>query len=135
MIWLSGCGGKPLPKTVPVKGKVLLPDGSTLTMGKVNFAPVGTGDDKRSATGVIRKDGTFEMQTYSPGDGARPGDYTVFIEYPRLEDDFDYEKYQQERPAAENPVPEKYRMPGPNNDLKHTVTEKKGDPVEFKLKP
>jgi hypothetical protein len=58
----------------PVKGKVLL-DGQPLTSGRVSTVPkVG-----RGANGAIKSDGSFELTTESPGDGAVIGTHSVTV--------------------------------------------------------
>jgi hypothetical protein len=65
---------------VPVTGKVLLPGGKPLTAGRVEFIPAR--EPGLLAHGAIGADGTFTLQTRSPGDGAIPGDYKVKIMIP-----------------------------------------------------
>ena len=76
---LIGCSSDEF-KTYPVTGKVVFADGSPLAVGKIY---IETRDKKYGlgigATGNIREDGTFEIRTYKPGDGAPPGEYIVFI--------------------------------------------------------
>ena len=70
---LAGCGdsGSTL---APVKGVVLL-DGQPLTSGRVTTVPA----KGRGAMGVIGPDGSFELTTESPGDGAVVGAHTVSV--------------------------------------------------------
>jgi hypothetical protein len=69
----TGCGG---PQ--PVRGTVTLEDGTPLTKGMVVFESMA-GDNKITARGDIRPDGTFQLGTYKPGDGVPPGKYRVLI--------------------------------------------------------
>lgn len=63
---LGGCG--PGVTLVPVRGRVLL-DGQPLAAGSVMLQPkIGP-----AARGQIGPDGSFELGTYQPGDGVRPG--------------------------------------------------------------
>jgi hypothetical protein len=64
----------------PVKGKVLLPGGRPLSGGRIEFIPVQ--EPGLLAYGPIARDGTFALQTRSPGDGAIPGQYKVKIMIP-----------------------------------------------------
>jgi hypothetical protein len=64
----------------PVKGKVLLPGGKPLSAGRIEFIPAK--EPGLLAHGAIGADGTFALQTRSPGDGAIPGDYKVKIMIP-----------------------------------------------------
>jgi hypothetical protein len=70
----TGCGG---PKPVPVKGSVTL-DGQLVDNAQVLFTPV---EGNKVASGVTKEDGTFELTTEKPGDGAVPGDYKVTVTY------------------------------------------------------
>jgi hypothetical protein len=78
-----GCGG-PGPYSgalYPVKGQVLLADGTPLTGGSVQFIPKEGG---LPASGVIEADGTFSLKSLKTREGAAPGEYKVRIE-PRAE--------------------------------------------------
>jgi hypothetical protein len=83
---LSGCGEQadwiPAIKdpAFPVKGRVLLPNGKPLTSGRIEFYPVK--DPGLIAHGELASDGTFELRTREPGDGAIPGEYKVRIMIP-----------------------------------------------------
>ena len=75
---LAGCGGRgPYTGSLyPVKGRVLLADGTPLAGGTVQFIPTRGG---LPASGRIAADGTFALKSRSR-DGAAPGDYKVRIE-------------------------------------------------------
>lgn len=68
-----GCGDS-TTDLAPVKGIVLL-DGKPLTSGRVSAVPA----KGRGANGVIGADGTFELTTENPGDGAAVGTHTVSV--------------------------------------------------------
>ena len=68
----AGCAGK---KPVSVDGVVTL-DGKPVPRAAVTFAPEGGG---RPAVGVTGTDGSFELTTFTPGDGAPPGEYRVTV--------------------------------------------------------
>jgi len=72
---VSGCGssGPPMGR---VYGKVTL-NGKPVPKGTVAF--VTTSPDGRNATGTIGEDGSYTLQTETPGDGALVGDYKVGI--------------------------------------------------------
>lgn len=74
--WL-GCGSASVGpvSTLPVKGKVTY-KGTPITSGQIRFEPEGMG---REAHGEIQPDGSFELTTYSSGDGAVPGAHRVSI--------------------------------------------------------
>jgi hypothetical protein len=77
---LFGCGGGERFDVAPVKGKVLCA-GKPVGEGIVQFAPVSSasgsgnkaGKPGKSGAGEIKSDGTFEISTYSMGDGAVVG--------------------------------------------------------------
>ncbi len=73
---VSGCGDSDRLSTYDVQGKVTFPDGSPLEGGQITFQSVEHG---LSATGEIRSDGTFELTTYEPGDGAVAGLHRVAV--------------------------------------------------------
>lgn len=56
------------PKIVPVRGKVLY-NGEPLRFGSVMLQP----EAGQPARGVIQSDGTFQLTTFSEGDGATVG--------------------------------------------------------------
>jgi hypothetical protein len=73
-----GCGSAEGPyaaPTVPVKGKVSY-KGKLLSQGEMVFEPDSAG---REAHGNIQPDGTFELTTYKPGDGAVLGTHRVAV--------------------------------------------------------
>src|SRR5689334_10008829 len=71
----AGCGGGG-NKPVRVRGTVTL-DGKPVPLASVVFLPLKGGG--RLAQGVTDKNGTFELTTYKPNDGALPGDYQVTV--------------------------------------------------------
>jgi hypothetical protein len=73
----TGCGGDPKP--VKVQGKVTL-DGQPVANALVVFLPVEEGGG-RQATGSTKADGSFQLETFKPGDGALPGQYKVTVNY------------------------------------------------------
>jgi hypothetical protein len=113
---LAGCGAKAVgvDGTVPVKGTVKL-KGAPLAGATVTFAPSGSG---RSASATTDPQGTFQLTTLKPGDGAMPGEYKVTISklepvgkvYTQEETNEYYNKYQKAPPSPEmkNAVAEKF---------------------------
>jgi hypothetical protein len=73
LILIVGCGPK-RPSMAPVKGKVLL-NGQPMIAGSVGTVPSAG----RGAHGDIKSDGTFELHTYSAGDGALLGKHKVAV--------------------------------------------------------
>jgi hypothetical protein len=75
----AGCNSKAMYQ---VSGKVLNQDGSVPRgLGAVHLVPTSesTAPIRKVATGIIGKDGTFEMMTRKPGDGVYRGEYAVTI--------------------------------------------------------
>lgn len=71
-----GCGGP--PKTYLVHGTVVFPDGQPLMRGTVEFEAVGQ-KKPITASGEIAKDGTFQLGTFAPNDGAIAGEHRVAV--------------------------------------------------------
>jgi hypothetical protein len=73
-----GCGPNDgLGKRFPVSGKVTY-KGQPLTSGTINFLPEDP-NTGRPAVGEIQPDGSFQLTTQTPGDGAMGGKYKVSI--------------------------------------------------------
>ena len=64
--------------TYPARGKVTFPDGTRLEGGRVEFEPVAS-KHRVSARAVIQPDGTFELGTFRPGDGALEGEHRAIV--------------------------------------------------------
>lgn len=71
---LIGCSGH--YSTYPAGGKVTYEDGTPLPGGWVEFK---SAEHDLRASGTIQEDGTFEMSTYAPGDGAVAGKHHVAV--------------------------------------------------------
>lgn len=75
---IAGCNSRP---TAQVKGKVLYKDGSVPQGGVrvIRFEPTAdtTATTRKTATGDIADDGSFEMYSRKPGDGVFLGKYAV----------------------------------------------------------
>jgi hypothetical protein len=106
---LTGCGrGKP---HVPVTGTVKYADGSVPkgVIASITFQPASAGPESKGASSTINpEDGSFELSTVQPGDGALPGDYVVTLNI--------LDAY----PRGKSVVPEKYRKVA-ETPLKATV--------------
>lgn len=84
---LVGCGGGKksgdLPKTYPVKGKVVDQKGNPMKGGAVQFDS-GKGGDM-TVVGTINPDGTYVVKTFrdkTEMDGAPEGEYEVTVTFP-----------------------------------------------------
>jgi hypothetical protein len=76
---LAGCG---TPRTVAVEGKIVWSDGQAageLAGYTVTFESM---EANVGATGVVREDGTFTVDTDRPGDGAILGKHRVALTPP-----------------------------------------------------
>jgi hypothetical protein len=93
---LAGCGGK----TAPVHGRVRFKDGSDVSKLAdylVTFEPAG---GNTSASGEIQPDGTFQLTTFGPNDGALPGKHRVAVTAPLSPDP--------DKPPPKPVIPKKY---------------------------
>jgi hypothetical protein len=70
----AGCGSG----LQPVRGKVTYPDGTPVTEGTVVFESTEA-EKAVTARGQIQPDGSYELGTHRPGDGAPPGKYRVLV--------------------------------------------------------
>jgi len=70
-----GCNSGRL-KTYPVRGEVVFADGSPVKVGTIETKSV---THSVQARGNIATDGTFELTTYTNGDGAVAGDHRCVI--------------------------------------------------------
>ncbi len=104
-------------KTVPVRGTVVLANGSPVTAGLITFHPKDL--TKGDAWGMIGSDGRFELGTYKKDDGAMLGTYTVTVE-PKV-----YDKNGNLRPANV-PIPKKYTS-AETSDLTVEITQGEDD--------
>lgn len=82
---LCGCGGDGLA-TYPARGTVTFPDGKPLAGGSIIFQST---EHPVTARSPILDDGTFELGTYQPGDGAVEGEHRVAILPPKPQRDTD----------------------------------------------
>ncbi len=83
-VGISGCGQSSGSKTYPVTVKVAFPDGTTMEHAIVVFRSVGDPDGgnavkKYNATGKVQADGTCQLTTFEPGDGAVAGKHQVTV--------------------------------------------------------
>lgn len=80
----TGCDSS--PATVPVKGKVVLPDGSPAPGGMIEFRTTNAEGEIVNAQGKIESDGTFQLSTYGQHDGALPGKHQAILVSPSVEE-------------------------------------------------
>jgi hypothetical protein len=73
------CGGR--KGLVPVRGRVLF-DGKPVPHALVVFHPLrAAGPETVRPRGKVAGDGTFQLTTFDPHDGAPPGEYAVTVEW------------------------------------------------------
>jgi hypothetical protein len=81
LLLAAGCqGNSNLPKTYPVRGKVVFADGTPLRGGLVQFTPENKAEV--TITGAIQEDGSFTLTTLAENEsltGAPEGQHTVTI--------------------------------------------------------
>lgn len=137
-----GCG-EPSPFS-EVTGTVTL-DGQPVSDATVAFRPSGGG---RSAYGVTKADGTYELSTLKPGDGALPGTHKVTIRAVDIEKDAEAEALAREHGSLSDMMPtgkkkkkpkEVWRVPKvysqlDSSGLEFTVEEGGGNQADFPLK-
>jgi hypothetical protein len=119
-----GCAGNDKP--VPVAG-VLTLDGQPVKGATVTFLPEASGG--RPAHGLTLADGSFQLSTFRPNDGALPGNYKVTAQYnepPEISGSF---KNQQEAmEAVSKAPPPKKKVP------RYTIPAPYGDPSKTSLR-
>ena len=66
---------------VAVRGSVKFSDGTPVTgeLATIVFQPDPANRPAKSASGSIQADGSFDLMTNAPGDGAYPGKYIVVL--------------------------------------------------------
>jgi hypothetical protein len=79
----AGCGENWQAETHPASGHVIV-NGKPPTGALVHLYPAGERVDKRNSTpwGKVQPDGTFNLTTYQPDDGAPVGEYFFTIVWP-----------------------------------------------------
>jgi hypothetical protein len=123
-----GCGSSG-PEMARVRGKVTV-KGRPLTKGTITFV---SPDEKRpNASSQIGADGSYDLQTTEPGDGAQLGDYKVIVS------DVDTAQILDYIPKKKMPEPKKTIAPKYSStdttDLKATVRRGSNN-VPFDLEP
>lgn len=74
-----GCGGDTRPPTFPVKGKLLV-DGKPAHEAFIWFHPADPKGQRSSAQADDK--GDFQISSFTSGDGAPVGDFTLTFEWP-----------------------------------------------------
>ena len=86
LLWQLGCSKRPtLPKTYPVRGRVVFQGGEAVPGGSIVFQPESN-DARFSVECAIDPDGTFTLYSFKPGirvSGAPAGSYRVIVTSPR----------------------------------------------------
>lgn len=135
LVGLVGCGDG-YPKRVPVSGTVTF-EGKPLANANITF--LTSVEDGMSASGKTDDAGKYTLTSYTPDDGAIPGEYSITInmiddraadvDASSSEGDFgaDYGKMMDESassvaPAQAGGLPAKYAVAG-KSGLKKTVQE------------
>jgi len=83
VVLVAGCGGKG-PRLYPGKGAVRI-NGEPAKDVNVLFTPVASpeaGATPLSPAAVTGEDGSFQLMSFKPSDGAPAGDYQVTVIYP-----------------------------------------------------
>jgi hypothetical protein len=116
---IVGCGGTERPKTIPIKGRVLVDGAEPGEFGKLFFTPTqpAPGYDRRPASGSFGPDGVYRVMSWEPDDGLVPGHYTVNV---------------QPSDASKSKIPPRFRDSG-TSGLEVEVPMDQGE-VEFDVK-
>jgi hypothetical protein len=72
----AGCGGSGV---YPVEGIVEWSDGGPAKELEGASLTFELPEKNTNSVGIVKADGTFQLMTAEPGDGALPGDYTVIL--------------------------------------------------------
>ena len=76
LLGLAGCGG---PRLYPVHGKVVWENGAEARELAGGLVVCESVNGAVGARGDIQQDGSFQLSTYKPGDGALPGKHRVAV--------------------------------------------------------
>ncbi len=80
-VMLIGCGGPEPPEQVfPVTGEVFV-NGLPADGAIVTFFKVGAELTAGQPSGTVQPDGSFQLTSYRPGDGASQGDYQITLSW------------------------------------------------------
>lgn len=84
LVSIGGCSSSEGPPLYPVSGRLFV-DGKPADQAQVILHPVDGKDfDRRGArpSGITEQDGTFQITTYTKGDGAPEGTFAVTVSWP-----------------------------------------------------
>ena len=75
---LTGCSSDGKVKTYPVKGRITYGGKPMVGGGGISFVPMSDVAGK-TAGGIIKPDGSYELGTYTENDGSMAGEFRVVI--------------------------------------------------------
>ncbi len=106
--------------------------------GSISFVPVNEQGGK-GAGGEIAEDGTYQLTTWKPGDGCRPGEFRVLIHQstsrePEVSPDGEKTRTAVSTVSAAERIPIIYSDPL-QTTLKATVEAKSSNEIDFDLTP
>ncbi|QDV70001.1 hypothetical protein Poly24_37200 [Rosistilla carotiformis] len=126
---LVGCGPSGHPGLIPVSGKVTI-DGEPLQTGTVEFIPdTSKGTTGQVAFGQIGADGTFQLRTFEPNDGVKPGSYKVGVQAMEV---VPFDPEAPEPPSDKSLIPTRY-ADAITSGLTAEVKPESNDPLQFEL--
>lgn len=126
---LAGCSREGRPKTSPVSGKAVV-NGKAVEGLSLTFHPLDQPNNTVPGTARTRADGSFEVTSFLPGDGAPPGEYVVTVTWP--------DRYATNPGGQEYPVGDRLGGAYSRKDgtpLKVTIREGENRLDPFDLKP
>jgi hypothetical protein len=103
----------------PVRGQIFV-DGKPAVQAQVLFHPVGGGDDDPRPTGHTDDQGYFHLTSYTKGDGAPEGNYTVTVTWFRVS------PKNRDEVVRYNALPQRYAAPQ-SSQLRVTVAKGKNE--------
>jgi hypothetical protein len=125
-------------KVYPVKGKVNFEGKPMVGGGAISFVPIN--DQKgKTAGGVIKPDGTYELGTYREADGSMAGEFRVTIFQETAQEQVATPDGTAPAAASKPDVPQVDRIPlvymnDRETPLKATVEAKPDNEISFDLK-
>jgi hypothetical protein len=113
---LSGCGSGGQLEVYPVKGRITYNGKPMVGGGAISIIPQGSSPSMDSG-GEIGTDGSYELTTYKPGDGAVAGEYRVVITQTVFQEPKNVEDGAGAAPEAIAAVPVADRVPAIYSDF------------------